>query len=42
MKPSSRIVRATILTDEIASAVPRNSAVTSWFSWLGTTSVGRA
>jgi len=35
MKPSSRIVRATILTDEIASAVPRNSVVTKRCSGFG-------
>ena len=35
MKPSSRIVRATILTDEIASAMPRNRVVTNRCSGLG-------
>ena len=42
MTPISISVMATILTDEMESAVPRNSAVTSGLSWVGMTSLGSA
>ncbi len=41
MAPISISTMATILTDEIDSAVPRNSAVTSRFSCIGMAPLGK-